>query len=99
MNTPTRTHLHAIFSLDHLAEMPRAAAGVKQMAKIQILRMMNTDDDDANGGGDILEYVTVTVSKQKGTAWPAAEASLGELYGDPPSLERIIIIPIMLVMF
>lgn len=46
--------------------------------------MMNTDDDDdANGGGDILEYVTVTVSKQKGTAWPAAEASL-LLYGDPP---------------
>lgn len=40
------------------------------MAKIQILRMMNTDDDDddANGCGEILEYVTLTVSKQKGTA-------------------------------
>lgn len=48
------------------------------MAKIQILGVMNTDDD-ANGGGEILEYVT-TVSKQKGTAWVAASLLL---FSDP----------------
>lgn len=44
------------------------------MAEIQILRVMNTDDD-ANGGGEILEYVT-TVSKLKGTAPIAADTLL-----------------------
>lgn len=42
---------------------------VKQMAKMQTLRVMNTDYD-ANGGGEM--FVT-TFSKQKDTAWVAAE--------------------------
>lgn len=42
------------------------------MAETQILRVTNTNDD-ANGGGEILEYVSTTDGKQKGTTWGAAD--------------------------
>ncbi len=71
----THTHIRQLVCIPLFSGLfgwnTMSSRGVKQMAKIQILRVMNTDDD-ANGGGEILEYVT-TVSKQKGTAWVAAD--------------------------